>query len=436
MKTLVLSVSGLNLAYAGSYGSDWSATPNLDALSARSVLFDHHYSDQPDAIGVRRAWRSGRYYFPTPENESKHPEETDLITLLAEQKIASAFVGAAQSSLYADKDSGWNIQEVVSHERGKHAFDKTLEGFGRVLERTARKDHWFAWISLPTLLPPWKIPVRYLEPYFQADAEADEEEGSDEVESEPIEPLLAPELGALDPTGDRAFERIQRTYAAAVGRLDELIGGLLTHLQERDPSNEVCVIFTAEYGLPLGEHGMVGLVRPWLHEELVHAPLIMRLPGDAEAGRRVSALTQPVDLLPTIADLHSVAIPAVHGRSLLPLARDEVEEVRGYACSGLRLDDGVEWALRTSQWAYLLPIANTKGDERRRAQLYVKPDDRWEVNDVIQHHPELVEHLEQVIRGFAANTEKEGPIESPVLRDVEALLQSQLQGDQGAPQES
>jgi hypothetical protein len=62
------------------------------------------------------------------------------------------------------------------------------------------------------------------------------------------------------------------------------------------------------------------------------------------------------------------------------------------------------------------------GDPPRPAQLYVKPDDRWEVNNVLQHHLELSEHLEQTLRGFVEATTRPGPLQLPLLRAVAAEL--------------
>ena len=91
-------------------------------------------------------------------------------------------------------------------------------------------------------------------------------------------------------------------------------------------------------------------------------------------------------------------------RSAATLAEDELAvlrmvvrgtaaEVRPYACARLRLGEREEWLLRTPEWAYLLPVAGPPDEVPRQPRLYVKPDDRWEVNDVRQHHLELVDEL-------------------------------------------
>ncbi len=43
--------------------------------------------------------------------------------------------------------------------------------------------------------------------------------------------------------------------------------------------DDTLLIFTSDQGEPLGEHGFVRRFRPWLYEELIHTPLIIRMPG-------------------------------------------------------------------------------------------------------------------------------------------------------------
>jgi len=177
---------------------------------------------------------------------------------------------------------------------------------------------------------------------------------------------------------------------------------------------------TTDHGLPLGEHGVVGLCRAWPHDEVTHLPLLLRLPRAEQVGRRVPAMTQPVDLMPTLLDAFGLPPAPAHGHSLLPLARGAAERVRDYACSGLRVGGAVEWALRSPEWAFLLPLRGEADGPARAARLYAKPDDRWELNDVAQHHPALAEHLEVVLRGFVEAARRPGPLKAPQLHDVEA----------------
>ena len=172
--------------------------------------------------------------------------------------------------------------------------------------------------------------------------------------------------------------------------------------------------------------GLVGTSRPWLHDELIHLPLLLRLPG--RGGRPAgasSALTQAVDLAPTLADWFQAPLPDVHGRSLLPLARGEVESIRPYACAGLQVGEAIEYALRHAGMGVSVAGTNPARTRKRRAsQLYVKPDDRWEVNNVLQHHLELAEQLERTLRDFVTATCQSGTLSLPPLPETEPVAQA------------
>jgi arylsulfatase A-like enzyme len=415
MRALVIVAGGLQLGYVGAYGNEWVATPNLDRLAAEGVVFDQHHADRPDAAGARRGWRSGRYGLPTADGRDASPREApaDLLGLLRERGVRTSLVVDGSRPTPAEFAAGWDNVDVVSGAGEGTPLERTLEAAVRALDRLAAVEDWLLWIDLETLLPPWDVPAEFGDRYF---GEQVEEADGEAAAEEPLTPLTDPATGPLDPDDDTTFLRLQRTYAGVVTYLDAGLGLLLDELRERGLLDQVAVIFTSDRGLPLGEHGIVGECRPWLHDELVHVPLILRLPGAVEAGRRVPALTQPVDVMPTLLDLFGAAAPTVHGQSLLPLARGEVEQVRAYACSGLRADDAGEWALISPEWKFILPLS---AEPSRAAQLYVKPDDRWEVNDVLQHHPELSGHMEQVLCGFVEATARPGPLRAPELRDVE-----------------
>src|SRR5262249_2470232 len=141
----------------------------------------------------------------------------------------------------------------------------------------------------------------------------------------PREPLIHPSLGPTAADDDATFLRLQGTYAGAVTHLDTSLEQLLDAVQELG-LDQILWIITSDYGLPLGEPGIVDNCRPWLHDELIHIPLIVRLPGRQAAGLRVAALTQSVDLMPTLLEWFGLPMPpSVHGQGLLPLIRGEVE---------------------------------------------------------------------------------------------------------------
>jgi arylsulfatase A-like enzyme len=381
MNVLVLNARGLHVGYLGCYGNEWVQTPTLDRLAAEGVVFDRHLADCLAADHWRSAW-TGTYHFPTREAEDDPAPAppADLFHVLQTHGIAHQVIADLGALLDEDGEvSAAFLDWLTAHERS------------------------LSWIDLPTLEPPWDLPEEFLAPYFEEDEEDDEES---------LTPWLDPPPGPLTLTVDD-FNRLQNTYAAAVTGWDALLGSLLERLGRHGPAGKVLLCVTADRGLALGEHGVVGPCS-WPHGEVAHLPLIVRFPDGAEAGRRVAALTQPVDLPPTLLDLLGVPAVPAQGHSLLPLARGTAERVRAYACAGGRHGGEVGWALHTPEWAFLL----SEGEGGERRQLYVKPDDRWEVNNVLQHYLERAERLEETLRAFVAATRRPGPFQAPELREA------------------
>ena len=79
--------------------------------------------------------------------------------------------------------------------------------------------------------------------------------------------------------------------------------------------------------------------------------------------------------------------------------------------------DVAEFAIRTHLWHLIVPV-ETDPDEPRTAELYRKPEDRWDQNNVIEQNVEVAEHLELALRRFVEHLRSGGAEELPALRDV------------------
>lgn len=421
MKALVLTLRGCHLGYLGCYGNAWIATPVLDRLAARGIVFDQHLADVPDTDAARRTWRDGQPHFPDADASSTF----DLLESLRNAGVMTVLVADGSRPLPAAFTKGWDECEIV-HGEGT-ALEQTLDMAREALEQLASRDNWLLWVDLATLLPPWDVPADFSDPYFRVEAEEveegvvekdedeDEEDEEDEdteedddselieeeVEEDPLSPWNDPPIGTINTDDDIDFCRLQYTFAGPMSYLDAGIGVLFEELERHGLAEDCLVLVTSDHGQVLGEHGIVGACRPWLHDELIHLPLIMKLPREAFAGNRVPALTQSVDVVPTLLSAFGIALPpSLHGHNLLPLARQEVETIRPHAFSASRIGEAMEACVRTPEWAFLLPLQPHPDDVSRRPRLYVKPDDRWEVNDVAQHHLERAEELERLLREY------------------------------------
>jgi hypothetical protein len=403
----------------------------------------------------------------SPENRAalRGGPADDLIAVLKGRGVRTVLVRNARqgNDAHADFYAGWgDLFDARPDPADRSPADALLRTLPAVLDRLAESANWLLWIEIDSLLPPWSVRQEVFDVYVQdlleevedegaidegglededeygSEVEATEWEGEapaepelpedrqeprppeapdpdfadadeDELEEpkvEPVQPWADPPTGWFDRDDLASWELLHRSFAAVVTVFDADLGRVFELLRSRGLDRSAAWVLTADRGLPLGEHGLVGFHRPWLHEELVHVPLIVRLPDAAEAGRRVPALTQPADLMPTLAAWLGADGPmGVHGVSLLPLLRGEAESVRPFACSGLVLGPAGEWAIRTPEWALLVPARPHPDDEERREPLFFEhPDDRWEVNDLRPRHLERTEELETVLRNTVGGT--------------------------------
>jgi iduronate 2-sulfatase len=108
-------------------------------------------------------------------------------------------------------------------------------------------------------------------------------------------------------------------HLAAISYIDTQVGRILRALRKQGSLERTIVILTSDHGFHDGEHGYWSKHNLWDHS--LRVPLLIRVAGGAHhGGSRVEALSEHVDLYPTLCDLCGLDKPAfLEGDSLLPL---------------------------------------------------------------------------------------------------------------------
>jgi arylsulfatase A-like enzyme len=115
-------------------------------------------------------------------------------------------------------------------------------------------------------------------------------------------------------------------YYGACTFVDEQVGRILQELDDTGQREHTVVIFTADHGDLLGDHGLFFKGAP-AYEPVYNIPLVVSAPAMVAPGRTSDALVSLVDLAPTIAELTGTPpIEDVDGHSLLPLLEDRVAD--------------------------------------------------------------------------------------------------------------
>jgi arylsulfatase A-like enzyme len=138
--------------------------------------------------------------------------------------------------------------------------------------------------------------------------------------------LVRDELLEAHPRRPERIRQHLADYYALIAFVDEQVGRVLDALEESGQADNTLVVFFADHGLAVGQHGLMG--KQNLYDHSLRVPLIFRGPGVLE-NRRAHTLCALADLFPTLCDLAGLETPAtVEGRSLVPALRDPAHAVR------------------------------------------------------------------------------------------------------------
>lgn len=181
---------------------------------------------------------------------------------------------------------------------------------------------------------------------------------------------LTDELGAIPPmerlewirrhargTTDLRLANGRALYDAEVRSCDAHVGELFDRLRERDLFDRSLIVVMADHGENLGLVDDPPRGAAFTHQRLfdgvMHTPLLVKLPHQ-RTGRRIAAITQNIDVMPTLVELLGLdAGAAVDGRSLVPLLRGDARAVHDRVF--MESSDGIERAVRTDVFKYIDP---------------------------------------------------------------------------------
>jgi arylsulfatase A-like enzyme len=178
---------------------------------------------------------------------------------------------------------------------------------------------------------------------------------------------------------------ITQAYAGQVALVDECLGMLLAALDEHPQRDELLLIVTSPRGYPLGEHRRVGPCDEALYAELLQVPLLVRFPGREGALVRSQSLGQPASVWATLTGS--------------PAGRDLRRILAGESLDGADTAVAVgpqQRAIRTPAWFLRQSLAESEP----LIELFAKPDDRFEANEVSSRGGEAAELLAARLEEF------------------------------------
>ncbi len=116
------------------------------------------------------------------------------------------------------------------------------------------------------------------------------------------------------------YQRYIKDYLRCIAAVDDAVGEVLNYLDKSGLAKDTLVIYTADQGFYLGEHGWFD--KRWIYEESLRTPLVARWPGVIKPGSVNKDLVANLDFAETFLDIVGQPIPKdMQGYSMLPLLK-------------------------------------------------------------------------------------------------------------------
>ena len=123
------------------------------------------------------------------------------------------------------------------------------------------------------------------------------------------------------PRSEYSVKVNRQEYYAIITHMDDQIGRILDALDESGKADNTYIFFTADHGLAVGHHGLLG--KQNMYEHSLRVPFIVVGP-DVERGASKKQSIYLQDIMPTTLELAGALVPeSVEFKSLLPLIRNE-----------------------------------------------------------------------------------------------------------------
>lgn len=359
---VILAIDSLRASHLGCYGYKYPTSPNIDALSAESVVFD-------------RAFAAGIPTMPsfTTMLSGMHPYRQGIVSHIGERQRLDADV---QLLPQIAQKAGWitaGIDNLVvqGHGRGSwfsRGFDY-YSGFlyapftnqsEQLVDRAINFVNEFGEKPFLLFCHLWDPHTPYGPPppfdtmhYHPEQRDADEPDLQDVIAHSPEYYEAFLKEMKLKVPDDYAYVVAQ--YDGEISYVDVQVGRIIAHLKAIGQWENTIFLLMSDHGEAFGE-GDIYFDHHGLYDAVIRVVLMCHLPGAATG--RSNAMVSTEDIFPTLCECCGWELPkdyALTGRSFANALRGEhfLGRERHIAVESTRQ---ASLALRTEKWKLILPI--------------------------------------------------------------------------------
>jgi arylsulfatase A-like enzyme len=420
MNILLFAIDSLRADHMSCYGYPRLTTPYADHLATEGVLFENLYSAYIPTTPAYTTIFTGMDVM-THEMVSLSPKGpiADNIKLLPELLRE---VGYKSVRVGFGGDFFRGFDKNIGYDEGWYSWD----------DRPARKAENLNGVAIPALEElvssgqPWLLFMRHMDPHapYLPPAPYDEifyskdptQKGLDMAPIRDFPNFRDFHLSWM-PHGIEDAEHTVAQYDGAVAYMDACIQRILTRLDELGQRENTLVVFTADHGETLYDHGCY-FDHHGLYEPTLHVPLIVRFPDGCGAGQRVNGFTLHQDLTPSLLEIIGQKKLAkrekMDGQSWMPLISGEratnYQEFYITECTWMR-----KRGWRTAEWK-LIEALEPDFHGKPTLELYNLLSDPDENINLADKEPQVVKWLQDRMNAWVAKRVKETGKPDPIMQ--------------------
>lgn len=210
-------------------------------------------------------------------------------------------------------------------EEGKNATEMFCDAAVDFLDQYQEEDPFFMYVGFTSPHDPRNAPQDYHDQYRAEDIELPPNFMSEHPFDNGELDIRDEELAAK-PRVEAEIKQHIADYYAMITHLDHQIGRVIEKLKDRGLYEDTIIVYTADHGLGVGQHGLMGKQNQYDHS--IRIPMLMSGPG-IPASMQSDALVYLFDLYPTLCELCGIGVPEKQDAlSFLPLLREDESTVR------------------------------------------------------------------------------------------------------------
>lgn len=348
----------------GSYGHNLVQSPHIDKLAEKGTVFENAFASVPTCGASRASLLTGirptehRFTGARTRIQDDTPEATTIAKHFKDNGYQTVSIGKV-ADYYRDVVDHWSEVPESSHKVSNYFTQVNLDILKERIPRGSYqampyeaaeaneieyRDGVFATDAIKKLKSfkerdkpfflavgfskphlPFSAPKKYWDLYPEEDIV---------LPTNYFHPRYAPK-GAIHnlfelrtyygvpqegPISDELALKLIHGYYACVSFVDAQVGRVLEALESEGLAENTIVVLWGDHGWQLGEHKIWNKHANF--KTALHTPLVFFEPGQ-EGGKRTEAMTELVDIFPTLCDLAGLSKPEqLQGESLVNLISD------------------------------------------------------------------------------------------------------------------